>query len=377
MFDNGILKSTAFQFPVICIGNLTVGGTGKSPTTNYLIDLLKPHFKTAVLSRGYGRKTKGFELATEKSTAEQIGDEPLMYFKRNNLFSASRSTSLLESGLGAEVQIAVCEDRVTGINTLINKFNDLQVVLLDDAYQHRAVNAGLNILITDYANLYSEDYLLPMGNLRESIAGASRAQLVIISKCPENLSDTEKKAITEKLRKSKNQQYFFSYMKYAALTNVLNPLAGPPTPEGGEWNSDFPSPFGGRAAESNSSKSPLGGWGGYAALLITGIAKPKPLVDYLQQHFKEIIHLDFKDHHNFTADDLSNARKKFDNIANHKKIIITTEKDWMRIQDGKLKIVFNDLPVYIQPITFEFNITEKQQFNNHILNYVRNNKTNS
>ena len=119
------------------------------------------------------------------------------------------------------------------------------------------------------------------------------------------------------------------------------------------------------------------GWPAYSAILITGIAKPKPLADYLQNHFKEIIHLDFKDHHNFTTGDLTTARKKFDNIANHKKIIITTEKDWMRIQNGKLKIVLNDLPVYIQPITFEFGSSEKQQFNNHILDYVRNNKTNS
>lgn len=357
MFDNGILKSTAFPLPVICIGNLTVGGTGKSPTTNYLVDVLQPHFKIAVLSRGYGRKTKGFILVNEKSTAEQIGDEPLMYFKRIGLVSLSKKEP------GVEAQIAVCEDRVTGINTLKNKFNDLQVVLLDDAYQHRAVAAGLNILITDYANLYSEDYILPMGNLRESKAGASRAQIVVISKCPENISDTEKKTIIEKLRKSENQHFFFSFMKYAPLMNVLNPKSGPPAPKGGDSSTEN--------ENSSNSNSPFGGWG--AALLITGIAKPKPLADYLKQHFKEIVHLDFADHHNFTADDLSNARKKFDNIANDKKIIITTEKDWMRIQDGKLKIVFNDLPVYIQPITFEFNTIEKQQFNNLILDYVRNN----
>lgn len=363
MFDNGILKSTAFPFPVICIGNLTIGGTGKSPTTNYLIDLLQPNFKLAVLSRGYGRKTKGFVLANEKSTAEQIGDEPLMYFKRNQKNTAT--TALLNT-TDNPIAIAVCEDRVLGINSLKEKFNHLELILLDDAYQHRAVTAGLNILITDYANLYSEDFMLPMGNLRESKAGASRAQIVVVSKCPENLPETEKKKISEKLRKSENQHFFFSYMKYAALMNVLNPMSGPPGPKYGNNNDEY--------EISSSSNSPFGGWAAQGtALLITGIAKPKPLADYLKQHFKEIIHLDFADHHHFTTDDLSTARKKFDNIANDKKIIITTEKDWMRIQDGKLKIVFNDLPVYIQPITFEFNTIEKQQFNNLILDYVRNN----
>jgi len=365
MYDKGILKSTVFPFPVICIGNLTVGGTGKSPTTNYLIDLLKPTFKTAVLSRGYGRKTTGFVLADNKSTAAQIGDEPLMYFKRNQLLAA---TSVAEKTSENEVVVAVCENRVVGIQTLKNKFHDLEIVLLDDAYQHRAVAAGLNILITDYSSLYSEDFVLPMGNLREGKAGANRAQLIIISKCPDNLTDTVKQAIIKKLRKSERQKFFFSYLKYAPLLNVLNPKSGPPIPEGGEMSNE----------NSSSISSPFGGWGAeaYSALLITGIAKPQPLVKYLEQHFKEIIHLDFKDHHDFTTDDLSTARKKFDTIANHKKIIITTEKDWMRIQDGKLKIVFNDLPVYIQPIAFEFNDTEKQQFNNLILDYVRKNKTN-
>lgn len=361
MFDNGLLKSTSFNFPVICVGNLSVGGTGKSPATNYLIDLLKPWHSIAVLSRGYGRRTKGFVLANENSTAAEIGDEPLMYFKRNHNSST-------------DVNVAVCESRVEGINTLKNKFHDLDIVLLDDAFQHRAVVAGLNILITDYSHLYSDDDLLPVGNLRESKSGAKRAQIVIVSKCPKDLSIDDKKNITAKLTKTENQQFFFSYMKYAELMNVLNPLTSESEGSSGSIGNVYSAavPFRDRVRGGSEDNH----WKNYDALLITGIAKPKPLKEYLAKHFKEVTHMVFSDHHDFTSDDLSNARKIFDNIASHKKIIITTEKDWMRIQHGKLKIVLNDLPVYVQPVSFEFNDEDKQYFNQLILNYVRENKTN-
>lgn len=361
MYDKGILKSTSFGFPVICIGNLSVGGTGKSPTTNYLVDLLKSIYKISVLSRGYGRNTKGFALANENSTAEEIGDEPLMYFKRNH-----------QSSSGNDVKVAVCESRVEGINTLKNKFPDLDVVLLDDAFQHRAVAAGLNILISDYSHLYSDDDLLPVGNLREGKSGAKRAQIVIISKCPKDLGKEDKQAIGAVLKKSENQKFFFSYMRYAPLMNVLNELRSESESEG---ESGSGSGSGGVQIvvgnEKENSKFLQ-----YDALLITGIAKPKPLKEHLSKEFKEVFHMVFSDHHDFTSDDLSEARKIFDNIANHKKIIITTEKDWMRMQHAKLKIVFNDLPVYVQPISFEFSDEDKQNFNQLILNYVRENKTN-
>lgn len=343
MYDKGILKSTSFNLPIICVGNLSTGGTGKSPVINYLIDIFKSEFSVAALSRGYKRKSKGFVIAEQTSTAREIGDEPLMFFKRH---------------YGSKVIVAVDEDRVRGIKKLREIFPKVDVVLLDDAFQHRAVAAGLNILITDYSHLYSDDDLLPVGNLRESAAGAKRAQIVIVSKCPKELSNEEKQSIKATLIKRENQRLFFSYMKYAELVNVLNPLISE------------------NELQTSNLKPQPPNFLKYDALLITGIAKPKPLKEHLSKHFNKITHMVFSDHHDFTTDDLSNARKIFDNIANHKKIIITTEKDWMRIQHGKLKIVFNDLPVYVQPISFEFNDEDKQYFNQLILNYVRENKTN-
>ncbi len=341
LYDNGIFKSTRFDFPVICIGNLSTGGTGKSPTTNYIIDVLKHEYTIAVLSRGYGRLTRGFVLATEQSTAEQIGDEPLMYFKKHHQNFSNPAHENRH-----ELKIAVCENRILGINQLKNNFPGIEIILLDDAFQHRAVAAGLNILVTDYANLYCNDLLLPAGNLRESRTGAKRAHIIIVSKCPDNLNQKEKELVTTQLKTTSSQVVYFSHIRYQPLLNVLNELNN----------------------EGNS-------WDDYTALLLTGIAKPKALSNYLSKQFKEIVHLDFADHHNFTVEDLNGARKKFDNIANHKKIIITTEKDWMRLQDAKLKIVINDLPVYIQPVKFEFNDDDRVNFNQYLVNYVRKNKT--
>ena len=182
MFDTGLLKSTRFELPVIAVGNLNVGGTGKTPQIEYLIRLLKASNKIAVLSRGYKRKTSGFVLADETSDAKQIGDEPFQYYQKFK-----------------DIKVAVDEKRVHGIEQLLTTNNPPEIVLLDDAYQHRKVNAGFYILLTSYEKLYANDYLLPTGNLRESKSGAKRAQVVIVTKCPENLSEQEQQKISKKL----------------------------------------------------------------------------------------------------------------------------------------------------------------------------------
>ena len=182
-YDKGWLKSFGFKVPVIAVGNLSVGGTGKTPMTEYLVRLLKEDHRVAVLSRGYGRKTKGFIIAGKESNSKELGDEPYQYFKKFD-----------------DIQVAVDEDRVHGVNCLLGRDMPPELVLLDDAFQHRRIRAGLYLLLTSYGKLFSEDWILPTGNLREMKSGAKRAQVIVVSKCPENLDESEKKSIAGRLR---------------------------------------------------------------------------------------------------------------------------------------------------------------------------------
>ena len=197
-YDTGIMSSKSYNIPVICVGNLSTGGTGKTPMIEYLIRLLKDEKPLATLSRGYKRKTKGFVLADENATADSIGDEPFQFFRKFE-----------------HIQVAVDGDRQNGIKQLITSENKPKVILLDDAYQHRKVKAGFNILLTAYNNLYFEDIVLPTGNLREPRSGAKRADIIVVTKCNKDLADTEKSAIANKLKLNKNQKLFFSYIDYA------------------------------------------------------------------------------------------------------------------------------------------------------------------
>ena len=287
-FNVGILKSTSFDIPVIAVGNLSVGGTGKSPQIEYLIRLLKDNYKIAVLSRGYKRKTEGFQLVNDTHTAEDVGDEPLQFYKK----------------FKKDVTVAVDANRTNGIQQLLQRKNPPEVVLLDDAYQHRKVTASSYILLTKYNDLFVDDFLLPTGNLRESRRGAKRASVIVVTKCPENLSKAEKEKIVRKIKPKSYQKVFFTTIAYDENLKGTEELA---------------------VSDLKDKK----------VLLVTGIANPKPLLNFLKEKGVSFKHLNFPDHHNFTQQDISTIKKSFDELPSEQKIILTTEKDYMRLE-GKI-----------------------------------------
>lgn len=314
LFDVGILKSTKFNLPVIVVGNLSVGGTGKTPQIEYLARLLKETFKTAILSRGYKRKSKGFLLIDNSHTVDETGDEPMQYFKKFN-----------------NISVAVDANRVEGISKLIDKKSP-EVVLLDDAYQHRKVQGSLYILLTKYNDLFVDDYLLPTGNLRESRRGAKRAAIILVTKCPKNLTEDEQNYIKSRLKKYQ-AKVFFTSISYA------DTLVG----------------------NQNIIVSQLHD---FEVLLVTGIANPKPLLEFLDTEKVNYQHLEFPDHHHFSESDINNIKSSFDGISSTKKIILTTEKDATRLSDK-----INNL--YYLPIQTAFlNDDEQQQFNSVIQSHV-------
>jgi len=319
-FNIGILKSTSFDIPVIAVGNLSVGGTGKSPQIEYLIRLLKDDYKIAVLSRGYKRKTEGFQLVNDTHTAEDVGDEPLQFYKK----------------FKNDITVAVDADRTNGIQQLLQNDIPPQVVLLDDAYQHRKVTASSYILLTKYNDLYVDDFVLPTGNLRESRRGAKRASVIVVTKCPEDLSKSEQGKIVRKINPKSYQKVFFTTIAYDEDLKGTEELA----------ISDL------------KDKE---------VLLVTGIANPKPLLNFLEEKEVRFIHLNFPDHHNFTQQDISTIKKAFDELLSEQKIILTTEKDYMRLE-GKI-----DNLNYIS-IKSKF-LSEEKAFDSLVLEEIRRVKT--
>ncbi len=322
-YDKNILPSSTFDLPVIAVGNLSTGGTGKTPQVEYLIHLLKDDYKVAVLSRGYKRKSKGFQIADKKSTAVQIGDEPLQYYRKFK-----------------NIIVAVDTDRVNGINQLQNLETPPELILLDDAFQHRKVKAGLNVLLTTYEKLYVDDSVLPSGDLREKISGASRAEIIIVTKCKEQLSEQEQFKISQKLEPELNQTVFFSEIVYEDKI------------------------------KSKNNEIKFDELHNFEVILVTGIARPEPLIDYLNDHKIKYKHLKFADHHNFTKNEIDKIEREFSKISNNKKIILTTEKDFVR--------TFEDINnnVYYIPILTKF-ISNEKDFNKIIINYVQQNSRNS
>ena len=304
--------------PIICIGNLVVGGAGKTPTTEYLVKLLSK-YKIAILSRGYGRKTKGFIVADEHATVQSIGDEPMQYYQKFK-----------------EVTVAVCENRVFGINQLKNTHD---VILLDDAYQHRAVKAGFNLLLFEFDKLLKWQFLLPSGNLREPFCGYDRANAVLITKCPVAVSMVDQINIHKKINLTAEQRISFSSIKYGQLIGLKDGQVGP---------------------EIN----------GQVIFLLTGIANPKPLVNYLQALSTTIIPFEYPDHHHFTNDDMNGLVKAFNELNGQEKIIITTEKDSKRLLGGNFKDLLLNLPIFYLPIEIELAVKDKFTFDKNILNYV-------
>ncbi len=326
LFDLGLFKTQEFPNSVICIGNLNTGGTGKTPLVEYLIELLQKNYSLATLSRGYKRKSRGFILADSFSTAMDIGDEPMQYKKKF-----------------PNLTVAVDAKRKRGIELLKENSKDLKVILLDDAFQHRSVKAGLSIVLTSYSNLFYEDSMLPSGTLREAASGIRRADIIVVTKTPENLTPIEKRIIHKKIHPYEYQKIYFSFIRYGALQAVNSTDEIPKNKK--EWS----------------------------VLLLCGIANPKPLEEYLSAEYKDLkLHL-FPDHYDFTLNDLNVVSESFDKISSPKKIIITTEKDWMRLQKSELQDWVKNLPLFYIPIKTDFNEKEKEEFNTQIINYVRTN----
>lgn len=292
--------------PTICIGNLAVGGTGKTPHTEYLLQCLSSDHKVATLSRGYGRKTRGYVEAHAESTAEQVGDEPLQMKRKF-----------------PNVTVAVCEKRVAGLQKLLSGSNPPEVVLLDDAYQHLAVKCSLQILLTDYASMYCDDFPMPAGNLREFRCAASEADIVIVTKCPENLGKEEAEKIRKRLKVGAAQRCFFTTLQY-----------GEPAPLNA-------------AAEGNtlSSKNDI--------VFVSGIAHPEHAYRYLTTQFSDVKSVEFRDHHNFSKLEIDLLCKKIAE-SKRKKVLFFTEKDAARLYGTKEWERLAEIPVYSLPIQVKF-----------------------
>jgi len=323
LYDWGVLKETRFEKPVICVGNLCLGGTGKTPTVEYLISILRDKHKVATLSRGYGRKTKGFLMADNQSSYETIGDEPIQYYKKF-----------------PDILVAVDEDRVDGARKLLSSPNNAEVVLLDDAFQHRSILAGLNILLTDYQNLYCEDFLIPAGTLRDVRSAAKRAQIIVVSKSPKTIEENEKQQIINKLKPKEAQKVFFSYLEYAPLLPLTEKA---------------------KTVSAETADS---------VLAFCGIANPKPFIEELKKHFQTVDFLHFSDHHVYSGVDLKTLLERFKQLDGEKKIIITTEKDAARLTNSPYFCQFETVPVYVLPVAVRFQ-EEEERFNEEVLKYVR------
>jgi len=321
-YDKKILASAQFNLPVICVGNLAVGGTGKSPMVELLIRTLKHRFEVAVLSRGYKRKTRGYALADAHTTALDIGDEPMQFHSKF-----------------PEVAIAVGEERIVAIPQLLHDRPDTRAIILDDAFQHRAVRAGLNILLTDHSNLFTRDWWLPSGDLRDAPSGYRRADIIVVTKCPESLTEDERRAIKIEINPLKHQQVFFSSIQYGQPYHITK----------------------GNTTVINDKME---------VLLVTGIANPAPLKKWLNDKAGSYYELAYSDHHIFSIDDLNYMIRRYNNIAEPNKIILTTEKDAVRLI--KFRQELEDWPFYVLPIEPQFLFSEQPRFTDLIIKFITN-----
>lgn len=323
LFDQGLLAAKEYNLPVICVGNLKVGGTGKTPHVEYLIRLLAPNHNLAILSRGYGRNTKGYLEVVGSSEVDSVGDEPSQYKKK----------------FGEAINVFVCEDRCSGIDTLTTQYPKTNVLVLDDAFQHRKVKAGFNILLTEYNKPFFRDSLLPGGWLRESRGGAGRADIVIVTKCPSSISEN-----SQALFKKKIQQYagdkpvFYTSYKYAELKPVY------------------------QSSEIEPKAS-------NAVLALTGIANSSAFISYIKSKFSNVVSLNLKDHHQYKKEDESMITKQLNTLKSNNPIILTTEKDAVKIKDLG---ILQDYPIYYIPIEVVF-LDKEDEFRSLIRNFVTKN----
>ena len=319
LYDKGVLKSYQFDIPVISVGNLNVGGSGKTPQIEYLIRLLQKDFKIAVISRGYKRLTRGFIEADKNSTPEIIGDEPYQIYRKFK-----------------NVIVAVGENRVNAVHQVLKKHKP-DVILLDDAFQHRRIKPGLQILLTPCKHLFYKDRILPVGNLRELRKNVRRADMVIVSKIPDNFDKTTENNIRQNIKKYTVKPVFFSKINYAPyITNEKKQLS-------------------------------IKDLTGYKILLVTGIADPSPLYAFLSKKNINFEGLKFSDHHRFTANDIKHIEKKFAGLTSTKKLILTTEKDFVKLSPN-IKADF----LYYLPVQTE--IINSKEFNKKVIDYVKRKK---
>ncbi|MGZ5189577.1 MAG: tetraacyldisaccharide 4'-kinase [Flavisolibacter sp.] len=322
MYKKNILKSTSFGLPLICVGNLSVGGTGKSPMVEYLVLHLKNRFKVATLSRGYKRKTRGYALASDATTAIDIGDEPMQFYRKF-----------------PDVPVAVGEERIVAIPQLLHDRPETQVIILDDAFQHRAIDAGMNILLTDYGNLFTRDFFLPTGDLRDLRSSYKRAKIIVVTKCPPELTRNEADEIVSEIKPLPNQKVYFTCIAYGTSYHITK--------------HDF------RFIDDQTE-----------VLLITGIANPRPLKHYLEERIGSYYMMHFNDHHIFSIDDWKDITKRFNSIEAEKKILLTTEKDSMRLLKFRQEI--DGMPFYVIPIEHKFLFHQDTEFNDEVITFIEN-----
>lgn len=324
LFEQDVLTSQSFDLPIISVGNLSIGGTGKTPHVEYIVKELSKNYKPAILSRGYKRSTTGYIFASTQSTVKQIGDEALQYKIKH-----------------PQIPVAVCENRVLGVPQLLMDAPQTSAIILDDAFQHRAIKPGLSVLLTDYANLYSKDLILPAGNLRESKRGANRADIVIVTKCPANLSEEEAKQIERELRLNSHQQVYFSYFHYAQPYSFLKK---------GEFIQNT----------------------NIEVVIATGIAKPKYLKNYIESAYRAAYLIDFADHYQFQFKDMEHIHAVFNNIHIEEKAVFITEKDAVKFLPFTQQLTKWNLPIYVQPIQVGILFNKEKELNKELVNFVEN-----
>ncbi len=319
LYDKNIFRRVSFDLPVIAVGNLSAGGTGKSPMVEYLIILLKDKYKAAIVSRGYKRKTKGYVLANANTTAIEIGDEPMQFHLK---FPG--------------VAVAAGEERIMAIPQLLQDKPETEVIILDDAFQHRSIKPGFNILLTEHDNLFTRDFFLPAGDLRDQKSSYKRADVIVVTKCPPDLSHVEKDSVKKEINPFANQKVFFTTTEYGLPYHIITAVQ--------------PDTFIGEV------------------LLVCGIANPTPLKNYLSHHTKNYRLLSFSDHHTYTVKDIAQIRKEFDDMEADAKMIITTEKDAARLIKFNKELV--RLPVYALPVKHRFLFGEGIQFDSIVKTFI-------
>ncbi len=336
MYNTGVLRSFKFRIPVICVGNITVGGTGKTPHTEYLVEHLKSRYRVATLSRGYMRNSRGFRIADSSSSVADLGDEPLQIFRKH-----------------PDITIAVDRDRVHGVRKLIKSPVGVEVIILDDGFQHRRLTPGYSILLTDYNRLMMNDHLLPYGDLRESRLAMYRADIILVTKSPVDLQPIQRRLIAKEMDKAAYQNIYFTCFRYQEPLPVFKHTVT----ENKEGEIDNADSFG--------------------IVLVTGIANPDPLKEYLENQYDEVVHIRYRDHHKYTEKDLLKISEALHNLSSETKCVFTTEKDAVRLAEFTNIAEPLRSSLYYIPVGIEFLNDDQDEFNNLILKYVRKNKRDS